>query len=98
MTLKPEDLDLVMGVPGGVSIDRNNITLRFEQLAWLLDAARSEGAAPPPALPDEVVRLVKAALDVERGWRSSTLRSGHVAVLSSALAPFADRLPTTEGA
>lgn len=52
-------------------------------------------SAPLPALPDEVVRLVKAARDVVNGHSNAVFG---VPSLAEALEPFADRLHTEEGA
>lgn len=55
-------------------------------------------AAPPPALPDEVVRLVKAASEVLYNACQGSVDLDDNRELDEALAPFADRLPTEEGA
>lgn len=69
--MKPEDRALVGNVPGGVAIDRNNITLRFEQLAWLLDAARAESiVAPAP----EPVKADTAAEGFDDEWPRALAR------------------------
>lgn len=55
-------------------------------------------AAPPPDLPDEVVRLVKAASEVLYNACQGSVDLDDNRELDEALAPFADRLPTEEGA
>lgn len=105
MTLKPEDRALIEKVSHHLAYTLDTTggfygTLRAEQFAALLDAARSEGDVS-----DEVVRLVKAAIAARDILKTEFPEHGPIEPetrairsLNVALQPFADRLPTEEGA